>query len=121
MKNIMLIEDDFDTQILYAECLRAENFDVVSASNAVEALEHIKQFGFPDVIVMDLNFPMMGPEEFLETIRGTEEGQNIPVLIISGKSDIRERAQRLRAKGFLQKPFGIDPFVSIIAREANAS
>lgn len=117
----MLIEDDFDTQILYGECLRAENFEVTSVNNAVEALEHINQFGLPDVIVMDLNFPFMGPEEFLKKIRTTEAGQKVPVLIISGKSDIRERAANLQANGFLQKPFGIDPFVSIIAKEANAS
>ena len=117
----MLIEDDFDTQILYGECLRAENFDVTLVDNAVEALAHIKQFGLPDVIVMDLNFPLMGPDEFLNLVRESEEGRKIPVLIISGKSDIKERAESLRAKGFLQKPFGIDPFVSIIAKEANAS
>jgi DNA-binding response OmpR family regulator len=118
-KRIMLIEDDLDTQNLYRECLRAENYEVDCLANAQDALELIQKVGLPDLILMDLNFPLLPPENFLKCVRNTEKGKRIPVLLISGKVDIEEQAVHLGAKGFLKKPFDIEPFLSIISSTLN--
>jgi CheY-like chemotaxis protein len=119
-KRIMLIEDDFDTQNLFKECLLAENYEIDCLNNAQEALEHIEKTGLPDLILMDLNFPHLSPDEFLQTMRQTEKGKRVPVLLISGKVDIEEQAKLLGAKGFLKKPFDMDPFLNIISSAIKA-
>ncbi len=116
MKKIILIEDDFDTQILYSECLEVENFDVHCADHGPAALEHIREAGLPDLIVLDLNFPEGTPQDFLSQVRRQEGGEKVPVIVISGDAEIQEKTAKLGAQDCLKKPFGIDPFVEIVKK-----
>ena len=116
MKKIILIEDDFDTQILYGECLENENFNVICCDTAQAALDCVETDGLPDLLIMDLNIPGMTPEEFLIKIRRIEKGQNVPVIVISGDSEIEEKTKKLGAQACLKKPFGIEPFVEIVKK-----
>lgn len=114
-KRIILIEDDLDTQALYRECLINEKYEVDCLDNAQEALKLIHKAGLPDLILMDLNFPLLSPKDFLQSVREIEKGQRVPVLLLSGKVDIEEQSKDLGAKGFLKKPFDIEPFLKIIS------
>jgi DNA-binding response OmpR family regulator len=116
LKKIMLIEDDFDTQFLFSECLRAENYDVVSMEHGKNALEYIETNGSPDLILMDLNTPFLSPEEFVTKMRSISTGVETPVILVSGKSDIDEYAKKLGAKNFMRKPFDLDPLLSMISK-----
>lgn len=113
-KKIMLIEDDFDTQFLFTECLRAENYDVVPMDHGKKALEYIAGNGLPDLILMDLNTPFLTPEEFITEMRAFPHGNATPVIVVSGKSDIDEYAKRLGARDFIKKPFDLDPLLTKI-------
>lgn len=116
MKKIILIEDDLDTQILYGECLEQEDYTVSSADDGDEALSVIREEGLPDLIILDLNFKHGTPGDFLAKVRRTEGGEKIPVIVISGDSEIEEKTKRLGAQACLKKPFGIDPFVEIVKK-----
>jgi DNA-binding response OmpR family regulator len=116
MKRICLIEDDFDTQNLYAECLEIESFEPMSCGSGQEALEKISKSGLPDLILIDLNTPGLPPIDFLSKIRSQEGGESVPVIVISGDSEIKEKTKNLGAQDYLKKPFGIDPFIEIIKR-----
>ncbi len=115
LKKIMLIEDDFDTQFLFSECLRAENYDVVPMEHGKTALEYMEIHGVPDLILMDLNTPFLTPEEFVRKMRSITNGANTPLILVSGKSDIEEYAEKLGAKNFMKKPFDLDPLLSMIS------
>lgn len=115
-KKIMLIEDDFDTQFLFSECLRAENYDVVPMDHGKKALEYIEQNGAPDLILMDLNTPFLTPEEFVEKMRFLSPGKDTPLILVSGKSDIDEYARKLGARNFIKKPFDLDPLLTMISQ-----
>lgn len=112
----MLIEDDFDTQFLFTECLRAENYEVVPVDHGKKALEYIENNGMPDLILMDLNTPFISPEEFVDSMRHRLDGESTPLIIVSGKSDIDEYAKKLNAQAYIKKPFDLDPLLSTIAR-----
>lgn len=107
----MLIEDDFDTQILFEECLRAEAFDTICVENGEAALEEIDSTGLPDLIFMDLNFPGMTAGQFVSKLRERKDGLGVPVVIISGDADIQEICEKLKVQHFLRKPFDIDLFI----------
>ncbi len=116
MKKIMLIEDDFDTQYLFTECLRSENYDVVSMEHGKNALEYMENNGLPDLILMDLNTTFLTPEAFVSKMRNFTDGQMTPVILVSGKSDIDEYAIKLGATNFIRKPFDLDPLLSMISQ-----
>jgi CheY-like chemotaxis protein len=115
-KKIMLIEDDFDTQYLFTECLRAENYEVVPVDHGKKALEYMSENGVPDLIVMDLNTPFLSPEDFVAKLRQLNHGPETPVILVSGKSDIDEYAKKLGATNFMKKPFDLDPLLSMISK-----
>lgn len=112
--NILVIEDDFETQFLFSEILRMENYNVVVASSGVEALDHIKEAGKPDLVIMDLTFPHSTPEEFVQSLNELSPSKELPIIIISGKGDLLEYQERLGAVASFRKPFEIDPVIKQI-------
>ncbi len=111
----MLIEDDFDTQFLFTECLRAENYDVIPMDHGKNALEYLSAHGLPDLILMDLTTPYLSPEDFVTNMRKLPSGIGTPVILVSGSEDITEYAQKLNARGFIKKPFDLDPLLAMIS------
>lgn len=110
----MIIEDDFETQFLFSQLLEAEGYNVLTMTSGVEALEYLEKNDAPDLIFMDLNFPGGTPEEFNSRLRSFPQTTDTPVILVSGKSDIAEYAQKLNATGFVRKPFEIDPLLDLI-------
>lgn len=113
-KQILIIEDDFETQFLFSELLGAEGYDIQTASTGTEALDFIQNGGTPDLIFMDLNFPGGTPEDFTKALRENPTSKDTPVILISGKSDIADYAKKLEAKSFIKKPFDLDPLLDLI-------
>lgn len=115
MIKIMLIEDDYDNRELLAECLRLEGYEVSAFENGKVALENLNKNNPPDMLLMDLSFPMITAEEFVESFRSKIENDSIPILILSGKPDIKTFAGKLKAFSFLPKPYDLYKLYSEIA------
>lgn len=107
MKKILLVDDDEDDREFVLEVMSSNFPDVhcVTAVNGKDAFEKLVQYR-PDVILLDLNMPLMNGREFLERIKKTENLKNIPVIILSTSSDkgTIEHAHRLGALDFITKP-----------------
>lgn len=114
-KKILILEDDSESRSLYEEILNGQNFTTVGAQDGRAALECLEQEkDLPDIIVMDLTFPLMTAEEFVSSLKSNQRYKNIPLLVISGHVDTEERALALKANGFLKKPFDIDELIASI-------
>ena len=61
----------------------------------------------PDLILLDLNMPRIGGNEFLKNIRNSGFFRNIPVIVLSGHDDDEdiEKCFEMGATEFIQKPF----------------
>ncbi len=79
---------------------------VGEACNGIEGIELIKEKN-PDIVIMDINMPVMGGLEMLE---GTYEQFNYSVIILSGYSDFEyaQRAIHYGVKGYLLKPLQVE-------------
>lgn len=114
-KTILVIEDNLDARELYAEILRDENFNVIETEHGVEALDYLRNHTqVPDLIIMDLTFPHMTAQEFISGLNSRADWENIPVLVISGQVDTKEQSLGLKAKGYIRKPFDMDPFIETV-------
>jgi DNA-binding response OmpR family regulator len=84
-----------------------EGYEVVTATDGLEALERLKEAGSnePDVILLDAMMPNKSGTEVLEELRGA--GSKIPVLMISAHLDAQEpdRMRFLGATDIIPKPF----------------
>jgi two-component system response regulator len=66
--------------------------------------------GLPELILLDLQMPSVGGLDVLQTLRSDELTQGIPVVILTGSGEARDRidAGQLGAAGYLVKPIRLD-------------
>ena len=82
---IAIIEDDLAVRNLYELKLSLSDFEVRTASNGVEGLELVRDFG-PQLILLDLLMPEMNGDEMLQRMREQEWGANVRVIILTNIS-----------------------------------
>jgi DNA-binding response OmpR family regulator len=72
----------------------------------------------PDVIICGLRLPYMGGLELLSLLRSDENTSSIPVILVSGESDIDilSRAMKLGASDYLIKPLTREPLLESIKK-----
>jgi len=104
----LLVADDSETVLLMLQRrLEMEGYDVVTATDGVEALDRFREAGAkePDLILLDAMMPNKSGTEVLEEIRGA--GSKIPILMISAHLDAQEpdRMRSLGANDCIPKPF----------------
>lgn len=80
---------------------------MLSAKNGKEAMEMLAVEEGIELILLDINMPVMNGIQFLENIGEQDIHQDIPIIIISteGKEEDTLRGLSLGAKGYIIKPF----------------
>jgi two-component system response regulator MprA len=120
----LLVADDSETVLLMLQRrLEMEGYDVVTATDGVEALERLREAGSeePDVILLDAMMPNMSGTEVLAQLR--KSGSTIPVLMISAHLDAQEpdRMRSLGASDAIPKPFEWEDLIGKIEELAAGS
>lgn len=101
-RTVLVVDDDPDIRGTLSSWLYDEGFQVLTAANGLEALQRVQDRA-PEVIVLDLQMPVMSGREFLNVWRSTMPTTSIPVVAISGyQRDVI--ADDLRVAAFLPKP-----------------
>lgn len=105
MKKILLIEDEINIQKVYASLLKKSGFEVETADNGIDGLDKAQKL-IPDLIILDLILPKLDGELVLEGLKEDSSTADIPVLIISAKSDQEsiEKTQKMGAEKYMVKP-----------------
>ena len=106
---ILVFEDDADVADLIVEILTGEGFDASHADHdsAPEALVRER----PRLLLMDLCLGARPGGEVLSALRRSGLGDDVPVVLLSGKPDLDAHARELGAVATLDKPFEIDALV----------
>lgn len=86
-KKILIIEDEVDIREALADMFIKYNFSVETAINGQEGLEKALAT-HPDVILLDLNMPIMNGHETLTRLRNDEWGKTAQVVVLSALDDI---------------------------------
>lgn len=125
MQNFLLVDDDEIFHLLGIRTLQRAGLtdnQIQTALNGRQALEIFNNPGskLPDVILLDLNMPVMNGFEFLEVFgKLSEEKRNDAKVVVLTSSynpvDI-ERAMKLGATQYLTKPLTEDMFCAVLER-----
>jgi two-component system chemotaxis sensor kinase CheA len=104
MHSVLVVDDSHTTRHIEQIILEAENYNVSTAVDGIDALEKMKQYKF-DLVVTDVKMPRMDGFVLLHNMRHKEELKNIPVIIVSSvfESDTLEKAKNLGAQGYIVK------------------
>lgn len=92
--------------------MELEGYRVIEAADGREALKQAKSSPRPHLILLDMNMPIMGGREFLDTLLTEAEIASIPVLIISATVNSKNS---VGAVDFLRKPVELDELLQKVA------
>ncbi|MFL0797570.1 MAG: diguanylate cyclase [Cellvibrionaceae bacterium] len=108
MGKVLIVDDDPDIRELLAFILQRADHGITQATNGEEALELVVNRGYsPDLILMDINMPGMDGYETTRQIRTAFGTHWIPILFITGETDVSCYEKGIEAGGddYLVKPF----------------
>ena len=106
-QKILIVDDEPLNISLYFDMLANEDFNLISASNGIEAIQKAED-ELPDLIVMDWNMPRLNGMDALKKIKGNDRTREIPVIMITGVMTSSENLMTALNEGaidFLRKPF----------------
>jgi DNA-binding NtrC family response regulator len=103
---VLLVDDEVEFSSALAERLQLRNYEVKTASNALEALGLIHNY-MPDVVLLDLKIPGMDGIETLRTIKKFDP--TIEVIMLTGHGDVQsvENGMKSGAFEYIMKPVDI--------------
>jgi CheY-like chemotaxis protein len=118
-RTVLVVEDDLDSRVMLSTALEFEGYDVVTATNGMEAFNVARRHN-PCVIVLDLMMPVMTGEEFRAAQVADAGIRRIPVLVLSAHHDAVAIAKRMKAAGCLTKPVDFDALAELIKKRCGA-
>ncbi|MCL5024838.1 MAG: response regulator [Nitrospirae bacterium] len=91
---------------------------IVDAMNGLEALEILAREKDFDLILLDINMPIMNGIQFMEKMRENGMRSHAPIIVISteGGEEDTVRAMRLGARGYIVKPFKSESLYDLIEK-----
>ena len=110
-KTILVVEDDPDVRAAVLEVLADESYGVVAVRNGVEAIRYLHYAPrLPDLILLDLQMPVMDGWTFKRKFDKEPKWRNIPVVIYSANL----QARPISATVVLAKPITLTQLVDTI-------
>lgn len=114
-KNILIYDDDNEILLLCKAILSKFGLAVETLSRCENILNDIKSIQ-PHLILMDLWIPEIGGEKAVTIAKQNEATKNIPVLIFSANTNIKEICRKVNADGYLEKPFNVSTLIETIQK-----
>ena len=117
---VRVVEDFADTRALVSMILRAQGCEVVEASDGQEAVSFAQANGL-DLILMDLNLPVLDGFAATRQILADPKTRHIPVVAMSAhcwEFDWREKARRAGCLDCLGKPINFEKLRGLLDRYA---
>ena len=109
---ILLVDDEERILNFLKTKLKLLSYEVILASNGVEALEQVREQD-PDLVVLDV---MMPKKDGFETLKELRTFSPVPVIMLSARGDDSDRIKGLEigADDYIAKPFNPDELVARI-------
>ncbi|MBJ6752412.1 response regulator [Geomonas sp. Red421] len=107
LKKVLVVDDSEMIHKMYRLVLNRYNCEILDAMDGQQALDMLETHQGIQLILLDINMPVMNGVQFLEKAGALGYPQRIPVVIISteGKEGDTIRGLQLGAKGYVKKPF----------------
>ena len=106
MTRVLIIDDEAPIRLLCRVNLEAEQMEVVDAGDGPTGLEKARSEQ-PDVILLDVMMPGLDGWQVAEALLDDERTRSIPIIFLTARAEIRDRARGLDLGGidYVTKPF----------------
>lgn len=117
MKKKILVLDDELTMCTLLEFFLSEKYAVTTVNSAEEGLNWLTH-NLPDLIISDIGMSEMDGFAFLKQVRSVGYLKHTPIIMLSGKSESKERVTcyKLGAQDYLTKPFNPEELEEVVKK-----
>lgn len=122
---ILYVEDNPDNRLLVRRVLLSEDYSLLEATDAMDALNVLKT-ARPDLILMDINMPDMDGYTLTAKIKSLPGFEQVPILAVTANVMRGDKEKTLEAgcDGYIQKPLDIEQLTreieKFLSRRTNA-
>ena len=116
VQKILVIDDSKLVHSMYSQLLKRYKCEFVHAMNGAEGMDKLAVEGDIDLILLDIDMPVMTGLQFLEKVRQEDIYNDIPIIVIStqGKEEDIKKGLELGANAYIIKPFETSDLYSLI-------
>jgi CheY-like chemotaxis protein len=111
---VLVVDDDPDILQTLALCLSTEGYHVLMAANGQEALEVLAREK-PACVLLDLMMPVMDGWQFVSELEA-RGARRMPILVLSADRAVQQHSIKLRAEGYLAKPFDLEDLLGKVSQ-----
>ena len=119
MATILVMDDDAYMRELMGLHLSNAGYDVLVAEDAIVA-GHLVLEKSPDLILAEIEMPFMDGLEFVQALRADHSVSHTPVIFVSSRDDLEDRAKALGVVVFLKKPVLANQLLAAVAQQVKA-
>ncbi len=114
---VLTVDDSRTMLAMLQHTLSKAGFEVLQAEDGQQGLEVLAQ-GDVDVVITDINMPVMDGIEFIKNVRASGTNQSLPILILTTETSQEKRSEGRTAggTGWIVKPFDPEKLISVINR-----
>jgi two-component system chemotaxis response regulator CheY len=114
-KRILVVDDSESIRVLVSTILETAGFEVERAVDGKDAL-HVLEGNTFNLIITDLNMPMMDGISLIREVRITQHHNRVPIIMLTTESQtsFKENARSAGATGWIVKPFVADKLLAVI-------
>ena len=112
-KRILLVDDEPDLLSTLKKRLETNNYEVITASDGMEALSKAKKEK-PDLIILDLMLPKMDGYKVCRMLKFDEKYKHIPIIMFTARAEVEDEklGQETGADAYITKPFETNNLLS---------
>lgn len=113
-KTVLIIDDSKAVRDMIAFTLQPHGFAIHQAENGRAGLDKLPVVS-PNLVITDLNMPVMNGLEFIANARKTPKGAGIPIIMLTTESapEMKARGKAAGATGWMDKPFDANKLVAV--------
>src|SRR5262245_10408339 len=114
-RTVMVVEDESGLREALGLMLENSGYAVEGARNGAEALRLLHDGAQPSCIVADLMMPIMDGRQFLRALHADPRLSKIPVIVLSGITELVSDLRSLGAVAYLEKPLDVPKVPRVVA------
>jgi DNA-binding response OmpR family regulator len=107
-ERVLIVDDEAPVAVLLEQALKQEGYQVVRATDGMEAMNRLPAFQ-PDVVIMDIMMPRLDGVQTTRLLRRNRSYADLVIIALSARTDevAREAMREAGANLYMRKPFTI--------------
>ena len=115
--NVLIVDDSAVMRAMILKTMRMSGIELGEVHQAADGQQGLEALNahWIDLVLLDINMPVMNGEQMIERMQAEPDLKNIPVIVVSTEGS-EARIDRLKSQGaqFVRKPFSPETFLDTV-------